>query len=155
MSGYQVQEIVDFVADVALVRTMLFETWRYPEFIEHINSAEILSRSDTENEVAFRAKFILELNYTVRTWLTEDGGVAFEQKTGHGTLRGRWFFLEPEAEPESAADSSGCRARYELSAEVPPLLPAFVIESIMQAQLPRMLGDFRRRAEELASAASL
>lgn len=130
-----------------MVRSMLLETWRYPEFIEHVNFARVISRSSTENEVAFRAKFILELNYTVRTWLTEDGGVAFEQQTGHGTLHGRWRFSD-----ELPADGRGCRACYELSAEVPPLLPVFVIESIMQAQLPRMLADFRRRAAELALA---
>lgn len=132
-----------------VVRAVLDDYARYPEFLPEVKSVKEGARTEGRVEVTYRLDVLLKtFEYTLEhTWTTpvaESGPLRIDWRLLRGEfLRhnvGHWL-LEPAPR--------GTRATYTIDLRLGPGLPSTVETALAQQGLPRLLASFKARAEQL------
>jgi len=116
----------------------------YPEFIEEIVESEILSRSERSVECRFlaevakkRFQYTLHLEHTPfekTRWHLIAGD--FKQNTGG------WDFVPLD-------DSVRTHVKYTVEIDLGMFIPKFIVNTLVGANMPKMLEAVKKRAEAL------
>jgi ribosome-associated toxin RatA of RatAB toxin-antitoxin module len=117
---------------------------RYSEFIPEMKRVTILSKSKNRVEAEFEVNLIKTVRYTLILDLKPHREVSWTLKE-KGFLKvndGRWT-LEPIDKGKRT------RATYWVRMDM-GLVPSAVLKPLLQVNFPRMLGQFKKRAESLA-----
>jgi ribosome-associated toxin RatA of RatAB toxin-antitoxin module len=138
------------VVEVALgqIWNVVCDYERYPEFIPEMRSVRVLRREGPRQEVAFEIELELlglkkRISYTLA--MTESPQTSIQWSlVASDTLRGddgRWLF-KPLGERRT-------EATYEIELRLGPFIPRAVSSFLAEQSLPRLLSQFKRRAESL------
>lgn len=126
---------VIFHADLETVHQVIMQTWKYPEFIDSISSAKVVSKTENSNEVTFYANLIIPLQYTVVTEKVTDTRIIFQQKSGFfSALNGGWKFTQQN--DQVVGD-------YEVNLKVPMIASKKLVKQLMNINFPQMLENFQ------------
>ena len=116
----------------------------YPSFLEEMEDAKLLSRTDNTAEVEFSVHLIKRLKYTLILTETAPYSVSWRLKEGPFKVsNGSWVL-------EELADGS-TRAQYAVEVKVAAFVPKSVSTRIVGKTVPALLASFKARAEALYS----
>ena len=116
----------------------------YPEFLDEMEDAKILSRTGNTAEVQFTVQLIKRVTYTLIlvenaphtvTWSLKEG--PFKVSNGSWTL--------------SQLGDGSTKAEYEVEVKVAAFVPKSVSSRIVGKTVPALLAAFKGRAESLYS----
>ena len=135
-----VERDVLFYADMATVRRVLLETENYPNYIQNVQSAEVIYKNDVESEVSFKAKVsFFSFDYSVKTTAVSENRIKFEQKKGFfGFLNGEWRLIESNGRVEG---------KYIVNVKLPRFIAGKIVEKAINRYFPDMLKDFKNEIE--------
>lgn len=146
-------EHVDIHASPEVVRGVLTDFARYPEFIPDLRGVTVLAGTSGVGDawtVEFRVEAVRSVRYTLQLWLDAGGALRWSMVEAD-VLRaneGAWE-LEPLAGPNGEAWT---RATYRVEIQLAFFVPSPIIAMLTGARLPETLQAFRARAERLAGA---
>ena len=140
----QVSHSIDVAVPPDRFLAVLEEYARYPEFQPDLKSIRVEARAPGRAEVtyAFDAKMLL-LEYTL-------------EHTRRGPLRIEWRLLRGELLRQNTGSwdlqplpDGGTRVTYSIELVFAAKVPAGLTRALAEQSLPRMLGNFKTRAEAL------
>jgi coenzyme Q-binding protein COQ10 len=147
------QQTVVIEAGLARVWDVVRDYERYPEFISEMRTVKVLRRTPTEQEVEFGIE--LEL-LGMRKVVTYTLGMVEVPQTSirwrlvrSGTLKaddGSWHFR--------TLGERRTEATYQIEVKLGPFIPGAVSRFLVEQSLPRLLGQFKRRAESPPAASA-
>jgi len=137
---FTMERKVIFNSDLETVLKVLLETENYPNYIESIQSANVISRNGSDSEVSYKAKIaVFPFDYTIETIKKSDHHIIFKQKKGFfSLLDGEWKFQEKEGEVS---------ADYIIHVKLPLLAVGKIVDKAMDLYFPGMLNDFKNEIE--------
>ena len=116
----------------------------YPEFLDEMEDAKVLSRSGNTSEVQFTVQLIKRVTYTLVLIENRPESVTWSLKEGPFKVsNGSWYL-------ERLSDGS-TRAQYEVEVKVAAFVPKSVSSRIVGKTVPALLAAFKGRAEMLHS----
>ena len=117
----------------------------YPSFLPWVQAVEVLRHEQGPGaeawEVRFEVLLVRPLRYTLRL---ERSGTRLQWSLVEGMLHaieGAWELSEVDG---------GTQAEYRLELQVGSYVPASILDSLRQRDLPQLMERFQRRAAELA-----
>jgi ribosome-associated toxin RatA of RatAB toxin-antitoxin module len=122
---------------------------RYPEFISEMRSVKVLRRTATEQEVEFGIELELlglkkSIHYTLAMTETPETSIRW-RLVRSDTLKGddgSWHFR--------SLGEGRTEATYQIEVKLGPFIPGAVSKFLVETSLPRLMSQFKRRAEALA-----
>jgi len=115
---------------------------QYPEFLDDMKQATVLSHTDNTAEVQFTVHLIKRLTYTLL--LTESAPHSLRWHLKEGPFKvsnGSWTLEE--------LDDGSTQAQYEVEVKVAAFVPKSVSTRIVGKTVPALLAAFKSRAEAL------
>lgn len=128
-----IEKVFDVVSD--------FES--YPSFQPEFESAKVIKRTAKAATVAFTMNLIQRMNYTLKfnlkgptsiVWEFVEGDSLFKDNSGEWRLKS----LGPKS----------TRAAYRICVELSLWIPASIVQSLLDEQLPKMLERFKAKIEK-------
>ena len=113
----------------------------YPKFLSDVSRIIVISSGKDEWEVEFFVKIVKEISYTLKLWGTP--GKSLEWKLIKGFMKkndGAWQL-------ESLDKGKRTKATYIVDVEFGLLVPKRIVNTVMQANFPKMLEAFKKKAE--------
>ena len=113
----------------------------YPEFLSECKEVKTTNRKGNEVDVGYRVNLVKTISYTLHMNEQRPNRIAWSfvkgeyMKDNHGT-----WLLE-------AAGEGKTKATYTIEVAVGLLVPKMIINSLVDAGLPKMLDSFKARAE--------
>jgi coenzyme Q-binding protein COQ10 len=136
------------VIDVSLpaVWGVIRDYERYPEFISEMRSVKVLHRTDTTQEVEFGIELELLgmkklVRYTLAMTETPPASIRW-RLVRSDTLKGddgSWHLR--------SLGEHRTEATYQIEVKLGPFIPGAVSKFLVEQSLPRLLSQFKRRAE--------
>jgi ribosome-associated toxin RatA of RatAB toxin-antitoxin module len=129
----------------ATVFEVVADVERYPEFLPEVKSIKVSNKRGPESDVHYVAEVVKQIKYTVHlkeeppdrvSWTFVDGEFMRDNK-------GHWL-LEEQGE-------TVCKATYNIEVTLGPLVPKTIVNALVDTSLPRLLENFKKRAEALAA----
>lgn len=127
------QKVYDVIADYE----------RYPAFLPEVKSIKTSNRRGNEVDVHYVAEVVKTIKYTVR--IKEEG-----------PHKVSWSFVDGEFMKDNrggwALEDLGngtTKATYSIEVALGPLVPKTIINALVETQLPKLLENFKARAESL------
>lgn len=114
---------------------------RYPQFLTECKEVKLSGREGNEVNVHYKIDVVKTIRYTLHmkeerprklTWTFVEGEI---MKDNHGN-----WALE-------AAGEGKTKATYTIEMRLGPLVPKSIVNSLVDASLPKMLEAFRKQAE--------
>lgn len=135
-----VERDVLFYSDLETVNTVLLDTQNYPNYIQNIQSADVIYQRDDESEVSFKAKLsVFSFEYSIKTTQVSENHIAFEQKKGFFSfLNGEWRLQER---------NGTVFGKYIVNVKLPRLVTGKIVEKAINLYFPDMLNDFKNEIE--------
>ena len=139
-SKLTVERSVVFCSDLETVNSVLLDTANYPEFIQNISAAEVISQNENESEVSFKAKISLfSFEYSIKTTRVSANLITFEQQSGFfNFLSGEWRLTE---------NHSTVNGSYVVQVKLPRLVAGRIVRTAINLYFPSMLNDFKDEVE--------
>ena len=129
------------------LKGVILDFEKYPEFLPEVVKVEVLEKSDDSILAKFHvhvafAGFDINTDYTTR-YTIDDLEISWELESSESItkMRGKWSLSE--------TDDEECVANYEAEIETSLAVPPDVQALFMEESLPKLMGQFRDRAEEL------
>jgi coenzyme Q-binding protein COQ10 len=144
------QRTVIIDVDLSTVWNVVRDYERYPEFISEMRSVKVLSRTATEQEVEFGIELELlgmkkGIRYTLAMTDTPMSSIQW-RLVRSDTLKGddgSWQFR--------SVGERRTEATYQIEVKLGPFVPGAVSKLLVEQSLPRLLEQFKRRAEAQAT----
>ncbi len=115
---------------------------KYPEFIPEMKSAQVVEHKDNEYIVDFTVTLIKKIDYRLK--LIAHPYTKLEWNLVKGFFKKNYGYWEiEELGPEQI------KATYYVELEMGMLVPKKILNELAQIGLPRMLKNFKERAESL------
>jgi len=114
----------------------------YPEFVADVNEVKLIKSGKDEWEAEFGVKIVKQISYTIK--LTGKPGKSLEWTLVKGFMKkndGGWL-LEP------LDGGKRTKATYTVDIEFGLLVPKALINTVMEANFPKMLNAFKKRCEQ-------
>jgi coenzyme Q-binding protein COQ10 len=120
---------------------------RYPEFLPELKEVVVHRAAHDGYDVTFEVSLIKRIRYRLRFRADPPHTLAWEMVEGNLLTRnsGAWT-LRAEG-----AEGGATRAVYEVDIEVGQYVPRAILTKLVTVSLPRMLAQFKERAEAAAS----
>ena len=131
---------VIFNADLPTVLEVLLGTEDYPEYIDNVESAEVIYKRESESEVSFKAKVsVFPFEYSVKTTKISNNKIIFEQRKGFfSLLNGEWRLTESPGQVKGI---------YIVSVKLPLFAAGKIIEKAISFYFPNMIQNFKDEVE--------
>ena len=147
---HRAQETVIIDVDLATVWGVVCDYERYPEFISEMRSVKVLRRTAGEQDVEFGIELELlgmrkRIHYTLAMLETPQTSIRW-RLVRSDTLKGddgSWHFR--------SLGERRTEATYQIEVKLGPFVPGAVSKFLVEHSLPRLLSQFKRRAETLAA----
>lgn len=118
----------------------------YPKFVEGVQNVDVRSDSAGTKHVFYRVSMVREVEYVLAhrdDALKHMAQWDLVESSFFKVNRGRWELTR--------INDHLTRAAYTLEVEFGFFAPGFVVNQLIQSQLPKMLGQFEERAIQIAS----
>ena len=137
---FTMERNVTFNSDLDTALKVLLDTEKYPNYIESIQSAEIISKNGEDSEISYKAKIaVFPFEYTIETIKKSQNHIIFKQKKGFfSLLDGEWKLQEVDGK---------VHADYIIHVKLPLLAVGKVVDKAMDLYFPGMLNDFKKEIE--------
>tara|TARA_B100000683_G_C12422580_1_gene528428 strand:+ start:57 stop:506 length:450 start_codon:yes stop_codon:yes gene_type:complete len=137
---FTMERSIVFKSDLKTVLKVLLETENYPNYIDSIQSANVISQNGNDSEVSYKAKIsVFPFEYTIETVKKSDTHIIFKQKKGFfSLLDGEWKLEESNGQ---------VNADYIIHVKLPLLAVGKVVDKAMDLYFPGMLNDFKSEIE--------
>lgn len=137
---FTMERSIVFKSDLKTVLKVLLETENYPNYIDSIQSANVISKNGNDSEVSYKAKIsVFPFEYTIETVKKSDTHIIFKQKKGFfSLLDGEWKLEESNGQ---------VNADYIIHVKLPLLAVGKVVDKAMDLYFPGMLNDFKSEIE--------
>jgi len=129
------------------LKAVILDFEKYPEFMNEVTKVEVLERSKSSITAKFHvhvsfAGFDLKSSYTTK-YAIAGNTISWElvESDSITKMNGRWELSE--------TDDGECEARYEAELETNVAIPPEVQAAFVEESLPKLMGAFRDRAEDL------
>ena len=140
------QQTVVIEAGLARVWDVVRDYERYPEFISEMRTVKVLRWTPTEQDVEFGIELELlgmrkVVSYTLGMVEVPQSSIRW-RLVRSDTLKaddGSWHFR--------ALGERRTEATYQIEVKLGPFIPGAVSRFLVEQSLPRLLGQFKRRAE--------
>jgi coenzyme Q-binding protein COQ10 len=128
------EQVFDVIADVE----------RYPDFLPEVKSIKVSNKRGAESDVHYVAEVVKTIKYTVHlkeerpnkvSWTFVDGEFMKDNK-------GSW-------ELEDLGNGT-TKATYNIEVTLGALVPKTIVNALVDTSLPKLLENFKKRAEALA-----
>jgi coenzyme Q-binding protein COQ10 len=147
----QAKQTVVIEVPLAQVWNVVCDYERYPEFISEMRSVRVLRREGPRQEVEFEIELELlglkkRIHYTLAMTESPQSSIKWNLVRSE-TLKGddgSWEFR--------ALGERRTEATYQIELKLGPFIPRAVSNFLAEQSLPRLLSQFKRRAEERAPA---
>ncbi len=118
---------------------------RYPEFLPELKDVTIHRSGPDGYEISYEVSLIKRIRYKLRFAADAPRGLTWELVESNLLQKnsGAWT-LRPEGPAGGAT-----RATYEVDLEVGQYVPRAILTKLITVSLPRMLAQFKERAESL------
>jgi coenzyme Q-binding protein COQ10 len=129
------EKVFEVIADVE----------RYPEFLPEVKGIKVSNKRGAECDVHYVAEIVKTIKYTVHlkeerptkvSWTFVDGEFMKDN-------RGSWL-LEEQGE-------NATKATYNIEVTLGALVPKTIVNALVDTSLPKLLENFKKRAESLAA----
>lgn len=114
----------------------------YKDFIPEVRAVQILERNGEEATVQYEAEIIKKIKYTLR-------------HSGSPPNRLTWSFVKGEFMKDNKGswelvDQGGGKTlvTYNIEIGLGPLVPKSIVDTLTATSLPKLLENFKRKAEE-------
>ena len=119
---------------------------RYPDFIPENKAVRILSQTKTTMEAAFEVSLIKKVNYTILLQMKPGKEVSW-------TLKEKGFFKVNDGKWTLEPIDGGKRTKATYWVKIDMgLVPGAILKTLLEVNFPKMLGQFKHRAESLYKA---
>jgi len=143
---HRAQQTVIIDVGIASVWGVVCDYERYPEFISEMRSVKVLRRTASEQEVDFGIELELlgmkkRIHYTLAMTETPHTHIRW-RLVRSDTLKGddgSWQFR--------SLGERRTEATYEIEVKLGPFVPGAVSKFLVEQSLPRLMSQFKRRAE--------
>jgi coenzyme Q-binding protein COQ10 len=120
---------------------------RYPEFLPEVKKIQVTNRRGNELDAHYVAEVVKTIKYTVH--LKEERPNRISWTFVEGELmkdnRGHWDLQD--------LGNGQTKATYNIEVTLGPLVPKTIVNALVDTSLPRLLENFKKRAEAKAAAA--
>ncbi len=126
------QTVYDVVTDFAA----------YPEFLPDVKTTTLMHQTDTTCDVEFVTRIMKDIHYTLRFTLNPPHSV-------------QWYLLEGDAMKSNDGEwgltpaGRSTNATYTIEVQFGALVPRFVTNVLVEANLPELLRRVKERAEAI------
>jgi coenzyme Q-binding protein COQ10 len=135
---------VDVPADAFMEVITDFE--RYPDFVSSVIDARIEEADEGRWRVRFDVQLLRRrMRYRLDLSLVDAARIEWQLVDGDRMLRNEGYWQLTALDPQAT------RALYSVYVDVEGPLPHALLSLLMDASLPRMLREFKRRAESLVA----
>jgi ribosome-associated toxin RatA of RatAB toxin-antitoxin module len=143
-SIHRASRSIDVLVPAGAFMEVVCDFAHYPDFVSSVLSAQVEAAWESSWRVAFEVVlFRRRLQYTLN--LRQEG----DDKLTWELVRGDWMSRNHGQWTLSAIDARSTRAIYTIEVAIEGILPHAVTSLLMDASIPRLLRDFKRRAEVL------
>lgn len=129
------------------LKEVILDFEHYPEFLKEVRRVEVLEKSDSAMLCTFHihvafAGFEVDTEYTTR-YAIDGLEISWELERSESItkMNGKWSLRE--------TDDGECEAEYEAEVETDLAIPPEVQALFVEESLPKLMEQFRDRAEEL------
>ena len=125
-----------------LLHSVIADYKKYPEFLTEIKQAKIVVQRP--KTVDFELELIKKFHYRLKFRETKDE-ISWQLVESNLFKKndGRWALTE--------IDKGQTEAHYYLDIDFGFLVPKFIVASLVEKDLPKMVSRFKKRAQEIAS----
>ena len=117
---------------------------KYPEFIKEMTDIEVLEEEDGVKVVEFHINLMKAVKYSLKLEETNPPSEI------NWTLVESDFFKKNDGGWKlEKVDENTTEATYFIDCDFKILVPSMIVNSVVRAQLPKMLHSFKERAESL------
>lgn len=117
---------------------------RYPEFLPEVKKIKVSNKQGNQCDVHYEAEVVKTIKYTVRfrtdppdkaSWTFIDGDFMKDNK-------GSWTLED--------LGNGTTKATYQIEVTLGALVPKTIVNALVDTSLPKLLENFKKRAEALA-----
>lgn len=140
----RIERSIEIAASVPMVQEVIWDFARYPEFVPHIEQAQILQTSEDRKRVRFTVNLLRRLSYTLDLQSTAGKGLVWSLVEGpFQRNEGGWVLqsLGPDR----------TLATYHIDVSLNAFTPRFIEDRLIAQSLPENLKAFRDEAQRRAS----
>jgi coenzyme Q-binding protein COQ10 len=130
-----IEKVFDVIADVE----------RYPEFLPEVKSIKTSNRRGNEVDTHYVAEVVKTIKYTVR----------LKEERPH---RVSWTFVDGEFMKDNKGSweledlgNGTTKATYNIEVTLGALVPKTIVNALVDTSLPKLLENFKKRAEAQAA----
>jgi ribosome-associated toxin RatA of RatAB toxin-antitoxin module len=137
---FTMERHINFNSDLETVYRVLLDTENYPNYMEHIQSSNVINKTGDNSIVSYKAKIsFFSFEYTIETIKKSHNHIVFKQQKGFfGLLSGEWKLKEHN--DKVAAD-------YIIHVKLPLVAVKKIVNKAMDLYFPSMLNDFKNEIE--------
>src|SRR5438105_3295376 len=141
---YHAEREIEVLATPSLFFDLVWDFERYPEFVSDVAGVRVLSREPGEVHVEITARLLwIPFRYELAVSREDDRAVRWQRVAGaFARAEGAWTLVE--------AREGRSRIRYENAVDPGIPAPGFVVQHVLEQSLPKLMKEFRARAETLA-----
>jgi coenzyme Q-binding protein COQ10 len=146
------QRSIDINVPVEKLFEVVQDFSKYPEFIPEMRRVSVLRKTGATQDVEFELEIDLPLGMKKRIIYS----LTFNEDRPNGV---RWQLIKGEYMKGNVGSwtfrtlgEDRTQATYTIDLSFGPLVPKVIANFLAEQSLPKMLGEFKRRAEGLASA---
>lgn len=145
-STHQVSRSIDVRVPNGLLMHVICEFERYPEFVSNMLAARIEEQTEDRWRVWFEVVlFRRNLSYTLDLRREDEHRVTWT------LVQGDWMSSNSGSWTLIPLDAESTRAIYSIAVTIEGGVPHAMSSLLIDASIPRLLRDFKRRAERLAA----
>ena len=138
------QQTIDIGVSPEAFFDVITDYERYPQILEEMEDAKVLSRTGNTAEVRFSVNLFKRVSYTLTLVENKPQSVSWSLKEGPFKIsNGRW-----DLRPTGAGHT---RAEYTVEVEVAAFVPKSVSNRIVGKTVPKLLASFKAHAERFQS----
>ena len=140
----RIERSIGIAAPVSVVQEVIWDFASYPEFVPHMEQAQILRANEDEKRVRFTVNILRRLSYTLDLKSTAGKGMVWSLVEGpFHRNEGGWAL--------QSLGPNRTRATYHIDVSLTAFTPRFIEDRLIAQSLPETLGAFRKEAERQAT----
>ena len=140
----RIERSIEIAAPVSVVQEVIWDFASYPEFVPHMERAQILQTNEDEKRVRFTVNILRRLSYTLDLRSTSGKGLVWSLVEGPFQRNEGGWTLQPLGPDRT-------RATYHIDVSLNAFTPRFIEDRLITQSLPENLKAFRDEAQRRAS----
>lgn len=136
------EKSIDIDAPIERVFEVVSDFADYPSFQPEVEAAKVIKKTAKTATVAFTMNLLQRVNYTLKFNLKGPTSIVWEFVEGDSLFKdnsGEWRLKK--------LDTKSTNVTYKISVDLSLWIPSFIVQSLLDEQLPKMLERFKTKIE--------